>query len=432
MNVKDFITCLFPRTVDYRLSYGGVKRHGRPLTLTFSVTNLCQSRCRTCNIWQIYKWWPEQRHNELSLEEIEKIFRSIGRIYFFNISGGEPFLRKDLPEIVELACRHLRPRILHTPTNAIQPKVIEQQMRRIMETMRRLRLEVPFTIKPSYDGVGVMHDEVRGVKGNWNRLVDTIIRLKRLAVEFPNLHVEVGTVISNMNKAHLEDIEDIGHAMRVGSYRNEIAEQRTEFYNIGDPITPSGEEYADLIRSFSRKIWENIGTKGRLTRLTEALRIVYYDIAARIVKEKRQVIPCYAGISNVHLTPTGDLWPCCVLGYDKPMGNLRDVGYDFDKVWHSQQAQDVRRGIRNRQCACPLANQSYNNILIHYPSLMKAILLALRGLMKKPGLKVDSAMRLSEKPRRPESYITAEVIRQVEQVARAGSRQEDVDEATAS
>ena len=52
-----------------------------------------------------------------------------------------------------------------------------------------------------------------------------------------------------------------------------------------------------------------------------------------------------------------------MLGYDQPMGDLRQAGYDMGKVWHSEQASEVRAYIKGRNCACPLANQAYSNIL---------------------------------------------------------------------
>lgn len=239
--------------------------------------------------------------------------------------------------------------------------------------LRRRGLDTPVTIKPSLDGVGALHDEIRGAPGNWEKLLATIEGLKELAREFPNLHVELGTVVSNFNKGRLDEIEDFAHSMGIESYRNEIAEQREEFLNVGDPITPTGEEYAELMKGFAAKVRNQMQGKRRLARVTESLRLVYYDLAARIVTENRQVIPCYAGISNVHLTPHGDLWPCCVLGYAKPLGNVRDAGYDFRRVWRSEQAAAVRRSIRDKECACPLANQAYSNIICHTPSLARAV-----------------------------------------------------------
>jgi hypothetical protein len=166
--------------------------------------------------------------------------------------------------------------------------------------------------------------------------------------------------------------------MGIQSFRSEIAEQREEFFNVGNPITPTGEEYVRLIQTFADRIRLNLSDKRSLTKTTESLRLVYYDLAAKIVSQNTQVIPCLAGISNVHLTPYGDLWPCCVLGYAKPLGNVRETGYDFWKIWHSDQATQVRKSIKNKECACPLANQAYSNIICHTHSLMKVMFNVIR------------------------------------------------------
>jgi MoaA/NifB/PqqE/SkfB family radical SAM enzyme len=373
MNAKDFATHIYPKTFGFKAARAGLRKAPGPITLTFSVTNRCNSRCKTCNIWEIYPNHWQDPTEELTLTEIEKIFTSMGEVYFFNLSGGEPFLRDDLPEIVDLAIEHLKPRIIHSPTNGIMPNRIIGGTRKILENLRARGLDTPVTIKPSIDGVAELHDEIRGVKGNWGQLLKTIKGLQELEQEFPNLHVELGTVVSNFNKDRLDEIEDYVHSLGVQSYRNEIAEQREEFFNIGDPITPTGEEYAELMGNFAEKVRENLPKKRPLARTTESLRLVYYELAARIVQEERQVIPCYAGISNVHLTPHGVLWPCCVLGYAKPLGDLRENGYDFWKVWHSEQAETVRASIKAGECACPLANQAYSNILCHTPSMVKAV-----------------------------------------------------------
>jgi len=112
----------------------------------------------------------------------------------------------------------------------------------------------------------------------------------------------------------------------------------------------------------------------KLTKVTESLRLVYYDLVVRILHENRQVIPCFAGISNVHINFDGEVWPCCVLGYSQPLGSLRAEGYDFQKVWHSAQADAVRKYIKDGNCACPLANQAYSNILCSPKYLAKSVL----------------------------------------------------------
>lgn len=372
MDKKDFISKLMPRLLQYKLNrYTGIGNID-PITLTFSVTAACQSRCKTCQIGHMYMEHPERAQNDLTIEEIEKIFKTMKSVYFFNISGGEPFLRKDLPQIVELACKYLKPRVIHTPTNAIMPERIEEKTREILEIIKAYDPTVPFTVKPSIDGVEELHDEIRGVKGNFKKLLETIERLKKVEEENPNFHLELGTVISNFNIDHLDEIEDFVHSLGVESYRNEVAEQRTEFFNLDDPITPDAATYQRLIKDFARKTEENVRKKKDLARMTEALRIVYYDIAGKILEEKRQVIPCYAGVSNVHINYDGGVWPCCVLGYDKQLGNLREYDYDFQKLWYSQTAREIRNFIKKKGCACPLANQSYSNILLHIPSLIRA------------------------------------------------------------
>jgi len=365
LRLADYLTRVLPRAPYYAAVRRGWARPINPLTLTFSVTAACQSRCRTCNIGSVYLANPRLAQRNLTLQEIEQTFRSLGRIYFFNISGGEPFMRPDLDQIIRLACIHLRPRLIHIPTNGIAPRFIDKTVRRILQHMDELLPPgVPISIKPSIDGVGAMHDWVRGYDGNFAQLEKTIAILLALRREHPRLHVDLGTVISNYNLAHLDEIEDWVHARGVESYRHEIAEQRAEFHNLGDPITPSAEVYEGLTRRFKDKIAANIGGKALLTRTTEAVRVVYYDVAVQILKQRRQVTPCYGGISNIHMNYDGEIWPCCVLGGEQALGQVREWNYDLQALLRSAQARRARSYIAAGNCACPLANQWLNNVLL--------------------------------------------------------------------
>lgn len=378
MKKSDLFTKLMQYLASYKLNRWFGYHKFQPMTLTYSVTAACQSRCKTCQIGAMFCQDPARAKKDLSLDEVEKIFKSMKPVYFFNMSGGEPFMRNDLPKIVALACRYLKPRVIHTPTNAILSDKVVENTEKIIRIVREYDAAVPFTVKPSIDGIGDLHDEIRGVKGNFTCLLKTIEGLKRLEEKYDNFHLELGTVISNFNIGHLDEIEDFVHSLGVESYRNEVAECRTEFFNLEDEITPPAEVYQRLIKDFARKVEENIGKKKKLARTTEAMRVVYYDIAGKILEEKRQVIPCYAGISNVHINYDGGVWPCCVLGYEKQMGNLRDYNYDFQKLWKSKEAEEVRKYIRGKNCACPLANQAYSNELMHLPTLVRAGMKAIK------------------------------------------------------
>lgn len=364
---------VLPKMIQYRLARSGIIPSGLPLNLTFSVTNICQSRCKTCNIWELYSKHPEKRDQELSLDEIEKIFRSMGHVYIFNISGGEPFLRSDFTEIIKLACRYLTPGIIHIPTNAIAAHLVEKKVQEILRFLKTDFPSVHLTVKPSLDHIGNKHDEIRGIPGNLQKVMMLYQRLKSLQPGFSNFHVELGTVISTWNVNDIEEIASFVTSLGMDSYRNEIAEQRSEMFNTEHDITPSADDYEQATDYFVHQIKANMRNRLFFHRITSAFRLVYYALAIRILREKRQVIPCYAGISNAHLSPYGDIWACCTLGYDKSMGNLRDHNYDFKAIWNSQDAKEIRTDIRNGACHCPLANQAYSNILLHGPSLLKVV-----------------------------------------------------------
>jgi MoaA/NifB/PqqE/SkfB family radical SAM enzyme len=374
MKLRDYLFEIVPKAFFYEIARRGLITPPNPLTLTYSVTAACRSLCKTCNIGRVYLDNPKLAKQDLSIEEIEKVFKSLGRIYFFNISGGEPFMRMDLAEIIRLASIYLKPRLIHIPTNALVPRAIEKTTRRILEYMEAyLPASVPISIKPSIDGIGAMHDYVRGVKGNFSKLEETIDRLLAIRSENPRLHVDLGTVISNLNIHHLDDIENWVHARGIESYRHEIAEQRVEFHNIGDPITPPPDVYEKLTLRFADKIVRNVRKKAFLTRTTEAVRVAYYHVAVQILKQRRQVTPCYGGISNIHLNYNGDMWPCCILGAEQNLGNVREWDYDVQKLLASDQAKNSRKYIADGNCACPLANQWLTNVLLTPRHMLRAL-----------------------------------------------------------
>jgi len=368
-----FIKNVLSKIPQYRLARANVLRPTTPFNLTFSVTNVCQSRCKTCNIWEIYKKHPEKRSEELNLIEITKIFQSLGHTYIFNVSGGEPFLRPDFVEIIDVACRYLAPAVIHIPTNALAEKLIISKTREIIQILKTKSPSTKLTIKPSLDHIDERHDEIRGVAGNFEKVMSVFDQLKTLKAEFGNLHVELGTVISQWNVEDIEEIAAFISQLDTDSYRNEIAEQRSEMLNLDDAITPEPEQYKKAINFFVSHIRQNMKNRRWFNRVTNAFRLEYYNLAIRIMEAKKQILPCYAGISNAHLTPYGDIWACCTLGYDKSMGNLRNYDYDFQRLWNSPQANAVRAHIKAGNCHCPMANQMYSNILMHGPSLFRVM-----------------------------------------------------------
>ena len=397
MKLRDYVFTIAPKAIAFEANRRGWFKPIKPLTVTFSVTAACQSRCKTCNIGNVYLANPSIAKNNLNIQEIETVFRNLGPIYFFNVSGGEPFMRPDLAEIIRLACIHLKPRLIHIPTNALSPSFIEKTVKQILAHMDQYAdPSTPLTIKPSIDGIGEVHDFVRGIPGNFEKLERTITKLLALSKENRRLHVDLGTVISNYNLKHLDEIEKWVHERGVESYRHEIAEQRAEFHNLGDPITPTASIYEALTQRFKNRIRQNIQNKALLTRVTEAVRLVYYDVAVDILRKGRQVTPCYAGLSNIHINYDGEVWPCCVLGGDQSLGNLHDWDLDCTKLLCSDQARRSKQYIADGKCACPLANQWLINVLLTPQHMIKVLATFLGFIFTKPERCVDNDIELSE------------------------------------
>jgi MoaA/NifB/PqqE/SkfB family radical SAM enzyme len=364
MKLPRALTEIAPRLARFRLAYEGIGQPPAPINLTLSITNMCNSRCQSCDIWKIYPAEKERLSEELTLDEIEKIFRSVGPVYFFNISGGEPFLRKDIVDIVRVGCQNLKPNVVHIPTNALSPQRIAAQTEEMLIGMRTWSPGTKLTLKPSFDGVGEFHDWVRGIPGNYQKLIQTLTLLKELRQRYDHLRVGVGTVISTMNLDRLPEIIQEAARFEVDTYISEVAEERTEMRNLGTGITPDHESYGRAISAFRNETERRLRGARGMELLTQAMRHHYYEITRRWIRDRKQVIPCYGGISNAHISAYGELWPCAILSDRRSLGNLKEANYDFWKVWHSERAGEVRAGIKRGECDCPLANQAYANILL--------------------------------------------------------------------
>lgn len=352
---------LFYKLILFRLFYLFRFPRVLPVNYTISVTNKCNSRCQTCLIYK------SKNNSPLTLKEYRTLFQNIGKApYWVTISGGEPFLRKDLPEIVIALDKYCRPKIINIPTNGILTQRILYMVRQICMSLPRTQIIVNLSI----DGVEEEHNRLRNVKGNYEKVIATFRALKKL--KFKNLIVGIHTVISKLNVNTFPVIASTMLQLAPDSYITEIAEERGELLNIGKDITPSPLEYRAAIDVLLHRI-KNQKFKG-MQRITQAFRIEYYNLVKKVLRDKKQVIPCYAGIASCQIAPNGDLWLCCTKA--RPVGNLRKKNFRFRSVWFSKAAAIERKAIRQRKCYCPLANTSYTNMLLNFPSLIRVFIRA--------------------------------------------------------
>ncbi|MEW6088094.1 MAG: radical SAM protein [bacterium] len=329
-----------------------------PLNYTISLTYRCNSRCKTCNIWQ-------KKSDELTLEEYKKIFAGFGTSpYWITISGGEPFLKKDIAEIIQCLYKTCHPKIINIPTNGILTELIVEKIKIILSSCPKTK----FVINLSLDEIGERHDDIRNIKGNFNKTINTFNCLKGL--NYPNLTLGIHTVVSKFNVQRLPEIAAELLKLNPDSYITEIAEKRIELDTINSDITPSAEEYAAAIDNLIG-ILKKYPASG-LGKVTQKLRFSYYNLVKRILKENRQILPCFAGFASCHIAPDGDVWMCCIKA--EPIGNLRETNYDFKKIWFSEKAYKVRDYIKKGECFCPLASASYTNMLFNIKTISRIAL----------------------------------------------------------
>jgi len=345
----------------YRLSHATGRQPGLPVNLTVSVTFSCPSRCLTCGIWQ-------KKVKNLSVDEYARVFPSFEKVpIWVTISGGDHFLRADLDLIVERIRKDIEPKIINIPMNGIITGRIFSLLPRIADFSRGSQL----VLNLSVDEVGEAHDRMRGSPGNFAKLLEVVRFIHDLKRSYKHIVLGVHTVISKGNVERIAEIErELRRLFTPDSYITEVAEKRVELATMERDITPSPEAYRRAVGHLRRTIAASRSWRP-VARLVESLRFEYYELAARILEERRQVIDCYAGLASAHLAPDGHVWGCCVRA--ESLGNVRDHDYDFRTVWRSNRANAFRTSVKNKECACPLANASYTNLLVDPRSLLRVV-----------------------------------------------------------
>ena len=170
----------------------------KPFSVVVSISFRCNSKCRTCDVWR-------KPNDDLTVAEWDKVFANLGKTPFYmTFTGGEPFLRKDLDEMVISAYTHCAPEVITIPTNGMLTD-------RVLAMTERMCRECPNSsigINLSLDGVGDEHDDIRGVEGNWALSMETWKQLKELQKQHKNLVLTVHTVVSRFNVHRFKEIYD--------------------------------------------------------------------------------------------------------------------------------------------------------------------------------------------------------------------------------
>jgi MoaA/NifB/PqqE/SkfB family radical SAM enzyme len=305
----------------------------------FAVTYRCTSRCRTCNIWLM----EDPERNELSLNEIQDIFESnksiLGNVKSIQLTGGEPFLRTDLPEIVAIIHRHLPKCTYWIPTNGMAPGRIEKATKEMLETLDGKGLGISVSI----DGLRRTHETIRGVDGSFKKAIETLERLSSLRGMYPRLGLTVGMTLTPENFRELKGVFTI--ARRNGAEFSFRPVNFSDIYyrNVGASL-PLGYVVDDILPTI-RKIGHDIVERLGLWSSVPTLR--YFQGAIDYIRSRGvRHLKCSAGSDSLFLDPYGNVYACIFL--DEKMGNLRDNS--FEEIWNSEEAAEARRRVRNGDC----------------------------------------------------------------------------------
>jgi MoaA/NifB/PqqE/SkfB family radical SAM enzyme len=312
-----------------------------PAFVTFFVTWACNHRCIFCDVWK------KVPADELSLAEIESIFAQLGRLDVVRLSGGEPFLRKDLADIVNLLDRLNKPTLTHITTNGILT-------RRIVEAVEGVEHPERLHIKVSIDDLGEKHDRIRGVKGAYDKALETVRELARLR-ESTGLHVGVNqAILDESSMGAYEALKAVMTPLNVPIYASIAYDSKATIYS--EPTPDDHFDPASSVRTFGNWTPEGLQTAMRRIALDNKSNNSFLEqvvdnyfmngLFARMVEPGPHRGPdCVALGSHLRLLPNGDV-PVCL--YDRTVvGNLRRT--PFKELWASADVAVNRKKV----AACP-------------------------------------------------------------------------------
>jgi len=298
----------------------------KPRYLHFNVTYQCNLRCKMCNVWKRYKKDKVKLKEELSLEEIREFFQNnkgfLSKLKSIGLTGGEPFLRPDLVEIVRSTHSILPQAQVGIQTNGFLPDIIRKRLKEIQSFYPEISLAV------SLDGTEETHDRVRGVKRTYKKALSTIKYAKELGIE----SITVGMTLTSYNYHEILDVYRIAE-----KYHCEFscfpAEAGTRYSNIGESYEFSEEE--------KKKVVEELKEFGYHYYM-DNLRLFWEG------KKKRRTLPCYSGYTSLDLDPYGNVRPCVLL--PDVFGNVKEE--PLRKMLYSQKAKRIKKKIKRCSCWC--------------------------------------------------------------------------------
>jgi MoaA/NifB/PqqE/SkfB family radical SAM enzyme len=301
---------------------------GRPQALSLEITHECIARCIMCNIWKI----PHEVPN-LSADQWIKLLSSdlFGDLRELDITGGEPFIKKDLPDLFAGICELKKTSLkalksIAVTTNGLLTGQVLTVTEKILPKLQNKDLGLVMVC--AMDAVGEIHDKIRNYKNAWAKVDRTIEGLVRLREKHPNLIIGLKTTVLPINISELEKISN-------------YAASKGLFTIISPCIITEGrylnsEKARDL--SFSRNDIE------KMIRfyIADQFRWSYHsDSLVQYLKTGTMKKPCSCGFNYFFVRSSGDVFLCPLI--DSSIGNITQIS--VKKLFFSRAADQMRRNI---------------------------------------------------------------------------------------
>ena len=299
------------------------------------VTSACNSHCKTCF------YHDELNSNkDMSFEEIQKMSETAPPFDKLWISGGEPFMRKDLVEIIKLFYDNNHARVVNLPTNGLLTNRIVEGVGRLIEECPELEIHLNFSL----DGLGPTHDKVRGVPGNFRTTIRTMEITREKYRHHPLLSQNVATVITPEGR---DEAYDLG----VYLLKKDLID--VQFFEVvrGDPLDPEVKNLTrEELRALRKKVFPLIVEQSNrmfkhFTGFKKKIARFYYLGFIRFVNEIQDAnyfaptpwgMRCTAGETTIVIDHDGSYRACEVRD---AIGKMQEEGFDIGKALSGQAMQ---------------------------------------------------------------------------------------------
>lgn len=330
--------------VKFARSYLAKENPKTPSYLILLVTFRCNASCGFCCFLDELNT-PAVK-NELTLAEIETIAKQLPGLMFLSIGGGEPFLRKDLVEICQAFYRHSGVDTITIPTNGSRPELTRDSAVKILDACPETR----FSIGLSLDAVGERHNVMRKLKNCFEDLVKTAGLLQETRKKYPDrFSMGVLTTVSRENADQVGPVaEFVNNELGADWHTYEIIRDEANSVN-----SLPFEEYQRIKPIIQAQLDRYSFGTGLKSMVIHAVKRNNPDFIEETWKQKTQIVPCLAGRVNAVIDANGNVFHCELL--DK-VGNIREAGLNWEKVWFSDAANELREKIKNKFCWCTQCN----------------------------------------------------------------------------